>query len=129
MNLLKSILAALALITAMSAHANEPWDKTDKALFAGLTAVRIVDMAQTLQIARRPYSAGPGLRYEETNPFIGRNPSSAYVVSYFAASHALAYLITDYLSPKTRKAFLTGAVVFSASYVKNNVSIGLTGSF
>jgi hypothetical protein len=117
-------LSALALLTAVSAHANEPWDKTDKALFAGFTAIRAVDMAQTLQIARNPD------QYREaTNPFLGQHPSPGKVVGTFLATHALIWLATDYMSPKARKIVYSIGIAFEGAVVGRNFSIGLTGRF
>lgn len=121
-------LTTLALTLSLSAAA-APWDKTDKTLFAGFTSARVADMAQTLQIARRPTGIESGYVYTETNPLIGASPSVGRVLTYFAVSHALVWLVADHLPAKTRKAFLTGAVVISAQFVQRNAELGINVRF
>lgn len=131
---MKTLLITIALTSALSvalghpAHASE-WDAADKALFAGFSVARVADMAQTLQIARRPEKISPGTTYYETNPLMGKHPSTGTVVAYFALSHALVWLVADQLAPKTRKAFLVGTIIISAGYVKRNAEIGISVKF
>jgi hypothetical protein len=112
-------LATIAILATTSAFANEPWDKTDKTLFAGFTALRTIDMLQTVNIARNPD------KYYETNTLLGEHPSQGKVIGFFVATQAIAWLAADYMSPKARKLFLTGGIVVSAGFVGHNAKIGL----
>ena len=128
---LNMAVAAIALVagtmttpTASFASENEPWSKTDKALFAGLTALRAVDMAQTMSIA-----ANPEKYHEATNLFLGSHPSRGKVAGFFILSHGLIWLATDYMSPKARKIFLSGGIAIEAAFVGHNASLGITVKF
>jgi hypothetical protein len=120
---MNKLLAAIVLTASSAAFAGEPWSTADKALFGALTVTSLADMAQTLQIAKQPD------QYLEINPLIGRHPSKGKVIGYFMITHALAWAAADYMSPKLRRAFLTGGIVISAAFVKHNSSIGLEIKF
>ncbi len=99
-----SIVRSLALWEAVEAPAPAPAGRgdggwldaiapvdRDLSLFLAAQSTLLLDMAQTLEIARSP-------SLEETNPLLGERPSDGAVLAYFgsvATAHAATYLLLD----------------------------------
>ncbi len=101
------------------AEAADPWSKQDIALEAAGFALRMIDMGQTLQIARNPE------RYHEHNPILGKHPSKEEVIAYFAAASLAHVAVTHYLPAKCRPWFQGISIGISGVCIMNNLSIGL----
>ena len=93
------ILAILIFLLAGCAHHQDrkPWDAWDKALYGGLVAGSIADIAST------DYNTSNG--HEEQNPICGDGKPQATIPLNIAVLIA-AYYFTDYLNPEQRKWFL-----------------------
>lgn len=72
----------------------ENWTWQDTAWQCGAIAIKLVDWSQTRYISKHPYD------YYETNPIMGRHPSTTEVDLYFAGSILLHTAIAAALPPK-----------------------------
>lgn len=126
MKAVKATLAVITLMASSACFAGEPWDNTDKALFAGFLAASAVDVGQTLNMIDRKER---GEDYREVNPLLGGSPSKSKVIGFAVASRVLVWFVADHVSPKTRKALLTGALAVEIGVAANNARIGLKVGF
>jgi hypothetical protein len=110
----------LMLLTPFSSRAGEKWDTADKTLFVASTVALAGDWLTTRDMSHR-YDEG----YYENNVVLGRHPSTQKVDIYFASCAILNYVVTDYLPPKYRKAWLLVNSAVSLAAINNNLGIGL----
>lgn len=97
------------------------WDTTDKALFAGLVTLQVVDTLQTNEIKKHQD------QFRETNPLYGNPPNMAQVVAVKTLiTGAVYYVAKD--SPN-RKLILGVADALMLSVVLNNYSVGVRINF
>lgn len=97
------------------------WDTTDKALFAGLVTLQVVDALQTNEIRKHQD------QFRETNPLYGNPPNMAQVVAVKTlVTGAVYYVAKD--SPN-RKLILGIADALMLSVVVNNYSVGVRINF
>lgn len=61
----------------------------------------------------------------ETNPILGRNPSTNKVRGYFITAAVLHTALAYYLTPEYRKAFQEGTIALELIVIGNNKRIGL----
>jgi hypothetical protein len=89
------LLAVMTLHIPAQSHATE-WSTTQKGLLVTALTLHTVDWGQTRTISLNPN------KYYETNPILGRHPSTDRVNVYFAATAliipTLAHLIPDWRS-------------------------------
>ena len=90
-------ISILIILLTGCAHNGQKWDAWDKALYGGLVAGSIADIAST------DYNTSNG--HEEQNPICGDGKPQATIPLNIAVLIA-AYYFTDYLNPEQRKWFL-----------------------
>ena len=117
---LTAVALFCAFVDATSVKAAD-WSKTDNALFAGYVALSAYDAAQTDQGIRSG-------RYHETNPLLGKHPTTARLVVTKVAFGGLVYGLADSY-PANRHAILLAADVLELVVVGHNASIGLRVKF
>ena len=126
------LLAPLLLAFAGGVHADD-WSRADTARQAAVTALLVADWGQTRWIARHngktqpdnfPPSAG------ETNPFLGRYPTTGKVNNYFAAS-IISHAAISYLLPSGawRQGWQYTGIIVEISVVLHNRSVGIRMEF
>ena len=120
---MKVFLAALAITASSSVLAADPWSTEDKAMYAAYTALRIVDMGQTLNIARNPD------KFHERNPLLGSHPSEGKVAGFFIGSHIVMTVAAHYMPSEYRKWFLRTGTVIELGMVGNNAKLGVKVDF
>ena len=90
-----ALIATFAL-QAQAQTTNTEWTTTQYALLTSALTLHVVDWGQTRTIAMNPD------KYHETNPILGRHPSTGKVNTYFAATAllipTLAHLIPEWRS-------------------------------
>jgi hypothetical protein len=117
-----ALIGLCVLLVAVPSWAGEKWDKADKALFGTFITLNVLDALQTNYIFDNPDE------FREKNPIL-RSLGEDFVVPYFAAVTAGAYLVADQLKPKHRKTFLTIMNAVQIYTVGRNVYIGVGFSF
>ena len=117
-------LAFLVLAFGLSAPAIA-WTEKDTAWQLAYLSAHIADWGQTRDIAAQ---CGSGLYYE-TNPVLGRCPSSQWVNTYFIGTALLHAGVANILSPKMRRLFQAGTLGMELNYIKSNANIGLKINF
>ena len=99
------------------------WSRQDIALEATYIGLSVVDMGQTIDIAKRP------TEYYEVNPILGEHPSPGRVKSFFVFTRVLHVIVVDLLPPKWRPWFQGMGIVEEGYWVWNNNQIGLNVRF
>ena len=87
-------ISIIIILLASCAHNGQKWDAWDKALYGGLVAGSIADIATT------NHNTDNGLR--EQNPICGDGQPETTIPINIAGLVAI-YYIADYLPPKQRK--------------------------
>lgn len=85
----------MAALLTVALLAGDPWTPADTAWQTSLTALKVVDWGQTLDIAAQ---CGAG-QFHEMNPILSRCPSRNAVHAYFAVSTA-GHAVVAYLLPQ-----------------------------
>ena len=117
-------LIAIIFFFIGTANANQDkWDTTDKMLSGTALALTMIDMGQTVSIAKD--CRNNGAHYYETNNLLGKCPSVGRVREYFVSSILLSGVIADMLPSKYRKDFLaaSAAIEFKAAYHNFSASV------
>ena len=83
------------------------------------TGLLLIDRQQTLQIAKQPD------KYHETNPLLGRHPSTNRVNLHFGASIVANILVGEYVTPKYSKWYYYTFILLESAVIHLNFSIGL----
>ena len=94
------------------------WSSGDTNRQLAFTALQLVDWAQTREIARNS-------DFYETNPILGKYPSSTEVDVYFAATTLGHYLVSRALPSDYRKAWQYVWIGVQAGYVTHNYQMGV----
>ncbi|HWP35229.1 MAG TPA: hypothetical protein VNM66_06505 [Thermodesulfobacteriota bacterium] len=94
----------------------------DLGLFLAAQASLLVDMGQTLDIARHA-----GL--EETNPVLGRRPSDGEVVAYFGAAALLATVAYAHLDGRAANLLSRAILAVQLPVIDRNARLGLAVRF
>ena len=120
----KYIAAGLISLAATTAHADEirPWTTTEKTLGVAALVLHTIDWRQTSYIAKNPH------RFHETNPLIGRYPSTGRVNGYFLASGLVIAGLAHYF-PEWRPILLGVYVGGQIANTHRNYQLGLRVSF
>ena len=117
---LTAVALICAFVDATSVKAAE-WSKTDDALFAGYVALSAYDAAQTDQGIRSG-------KYHETNPILGKHPTTARLVVTKVAFGGLVYWLADSY-PDNRRAILLAADAIELVVVGHNASLNMKVRF
>lgn len=126
-------LSVLAMFAAMyvalciygcEAHAADRWDKNDIALEVTWEILHAIDWGTTLDITRRSDEG-----YYESNPILGRHPSSGEVNEYMGAWAILHPVITHYLPGKYRPYWQIITIGVSGGAAASNINLGLNIRF
>ena len=102
--------------------AGADWSSGDTNRQLAFTALQMVDWAQTREIARNP-------DFYETNPILGKYPSSTEVDVYFAATTLGHYLVSQALPSDYRKVWQYVWIGVQAGYVTHNYQMGVRIDF
>lgn len=117
-----ALLLALASLDAQAECLQR--DDTTKAAYAAATVAHAIDWGQTRTIAANPD------RWQEMNPFLGRNPSASQVNRYFAALVLFEGAMYCFASDDIARNALTGiAIVSWIGVTHNHVRAGVRISF
>ena len=116
------LLSWLFLVPGSSALA---WNEKDTYWEMAYLAAHVADWGQTRDIASH---CGAGLYYE-TNPVLGRCPSTAWVNTYFIGTALLHMGVANALPTKYRRLFQGGTLAMELNYVNSNAKIGLQVNF
>ena len=122
--MIKKALTLMALGFSMLAHAGTAscgeWD----AWRVSANTLIVADWAQTRYVAEHPDD------YNEVNPILGEEPSTAEVNAYFLASLTATNLIGEYVMPKEHRQTWYGVVsVVQFTVVARNASLGVGFKF
>lgn len=118
---MKRALLAAALLLPAVAHSQQA---VDAALLATAVGGLAVDWGQTRYISRF-IAAHPGCRCYETNPLLGRSPSTARVNAYFATAIIGTVGLSLVLPQKQRRWFLLGVTAVETTVIIRNNSLGV----
>lgn len=102
-----------------------PWTKTDLALQGILTGLQITDWAQTRWFIKHPEYLGPNRHTDESNPFLGPNPSVGKVNNFIAASIIGHAVISHYLPSDYRTIWQGLWIVLEVDAVNHNRMAGV----
>ena len=116
---MKKAIITLLIFLPLTAHAFDPWDRTDKVLAGMYLLATATDWRQTVYIAHHPETT------REINPILNEHPSEANVNQYFMASVAIKLLVAQVLPSKWRKVWLGSMFVVSGSLATYNASHGI----
>lgn len=122
--MIRTLIIIMILLFPLSSNAADKWTKTEIGLQVLSTGLQIVDWGTALDIADRKDEG-----YRELNPLMGSHPSRGTVNTYFALSIISNILITHYLTPEGRKAWLSSRICISAYLVNRSYGIGLKMNF
>ncbi len=115
---MKYTLAAFALAFALTAH-GEPWSTEDRQREAAYTVAHLADWFYALDAARHPE------RGHETNPILGRRPSTGSVNNYFAATLAGHIALTALLPAAYRPIWQTASTAVEIYYTHRGAMLTL----
>lgn len=120
----KMIIALLAVLASTSAQAST-WTSEDTAWELAYLASHVADWGQTRDISAQCQTGA----YYETNPVMGKCPTSNLVNTYFLGT-ALAHLAVAHMLPtKYRRTFQSTTFAMQMGFVTNNANIGLSIKF
>ena len=111
----------ILLLLAFPAHAE--WDATERWLGTAAVTTLAFDWGQTRTTAKQPNL------YYETNPILGRHPSTGQVDLYFVTCIIGTMLIADWLAPANRKLFLGTVTALEIVVIQRNRQIGIKVAF
>lgn len=118
--MIRALLLSVTLFFTQFANAEE-WSELDKKLLIASEVLLAADWMQTRQIAKNPD------RYYETNPILGKHPSTGEVNTYFISCMVANYYLADWLgdSGNKRTIYLSTVTVVQGVTVRNNYLLGL----
>ena len=98
------------------------WTEEDTTLEAVYVFVTLIDMQTTLDIKNHE-------ELDETNPFLGKNPSDEQVYTYFAGDILIQYLIAAWLPHEYRGVWEGYGIGVGVTEINNNLQLGLKIKF
>ena len=119
----KTLVAVLALFSTVTWADNRAWTGEEKAWLGTAVAFTITDWATTRDLSRR-YNEG----YYETNPVLGRHPSTDRVDLHFISAGLAGYFLADYLD-EWRLPWLRIWTTAEIYYTNRNLNLGLNIKF
>ncbi|MDH5377389.1 MAG: hypothetical protein OEX00_03600 [Gammaproteobacteria bacterium] len=114
-----------SLLLVLSSANVWAWTEKDTWWETAYMSAHIADWGQTRDIAAQ-CDAGP---YYETNPVLGRCPSTSRVNSYFLGTALLHVGVSHILPGKVRRIFQVGTLGMQLNFVSSNAQIGLKVNF
>jgi len=131
---MKTVIAVCLMLVMGNAVAFDEWSEADKTREAVMIGVTTIDWLQTRNIPRHNCTnptTGEHNCYENgpAASFIGNNPSTGQVNSYFIASMLAHVAIVTVLPSKYRAVFQFTSIVYEASYVAGNYRLGVSAKF
>jgi hypothetical protein len=122
---MRTVLAIFVMIFSLSALADDSWSESDRKLAYSAGTLLVMDWHTTRTLAEHGWCAH---KCFETNPLLGRYPTSSAVDRHFALS-PLIFIVADQF-PEYRHIILMGTVIVEAVVVTNNiVRFGWTWQF
>ena len=129
---MKTIIAIITVILfTLTADAADKWTTADTAWQASAMALMAADWGQTRYISKHP-------EYYETNPILGRHPSTGRVNLYFLGV-MIVHPVVSYLLPakaqvfgfdiNPRRIWQAGTIIVELGCVGNNARLGIGFSF
>jgi hypothetical protein len=128
----------LLMLFASATHAEglqlDPWTSGDTHRQAAVTALLVVDWAQTRWVVNYNKSRDcgydePCITHRETNGFLGAHPSMTKVNRYFTAS-IIGHAAISYVLPKDwREAWQYIWIGIEVDVIKQNHSVGVKMQF
>ena len=119
---MKYLIALFALLFSLESRAEwNDWDDTDKKLFVTQNILIAADWMTTRYGAKHRAEL-PGTY--ETNPILGKFPSTQKIDLYFIGVMIGNYYFADWLGSSDRKFFLIISSGLEAMTVKHNIGIG-----
>jgi hypothetical protein len=109
---MKSIAILVILLLPLPAMAFEPWDSTDKTLFAVAALATIADGITTYNTLKNGGC--------ERNPALPDHPRASSVAAYCAAGILAQYIVADILPSTWRKAFLSCSAAVEIGFTVHN---------
>lgn len=132
---MKTIIIMLMLVFATQSYAADKWSVEDKALASLFTVATVIDWGQTRDIVKNnkdncaKYGNGCYVYYEETNIYLGKDPSIGEVDTYMSVVILVTLGIAHVLPEKYRSKFLYGMSFIETRAIYNNNKIGLKINF
>jgi hypothetical protein len=121
---MKNFLVSLLLLVSTNVFADtQAWTGEEKAWLGTAVAFTVTDWATTRDLSRR-YNEG----YYETNPFMGRHPSTGRVDVHFISAGLAGYFLADYLD-EWRLPWLRIWTTAGVYYTNRNLNLGLKVKF
>ena len=123
---MKYILILFLSLFMTPAYAEfKDWSPLTKTLFVSSQIAITADWATTRDAAKRNY---PNNIYE-TNPILGRHPTTAQVDAYMVGLLISNYYVTEWFPEKWRPLYLAVRIVSATHAAKNNMALGLNLRF
>jgi hypothetical protein len=117
------LVLSFAFLPCSQVKAFDDWSDQDYIMHGVFSSLHMVDMLQTMKIARNADE------YTERNPILGNNPNQTQVVVYFASTWmvqtAFVHVLPSYMRPYAQAVMI--AVPVGA--IANNFSVGLGFGF
>ena len=127
---MKTFIALILLTISINSHAHwDDWSDSNKGLFLLHESVIILDWITTRYAASNDFYTNGKNRTHETNPILGKHPSTEKVDIYFAVAMVANYFIVDYLPKEYRNFYLIVSSSVQMHYIKNNIQFGWKVSF
>lgn len=121
---MKRIILSILLVFSSQVFAQwDTWSENDKKMFVASSIAITADWLTTRDMSQR-YNEG----YWETNPILGRYPSTSRVDLYFIGMLVSNYYLADWAG-RHRTFYLGVRTVTHGSAAVNNINIGLRLSF
>jgi hypothetical protein len=118
--LLLLLLTLFLLCSCAHSFAADKWDTIDKALFATMTGLMIVDCLQTRYIYQSPIHSEA---FSPAKMIIDDKPER--IVPMFIVDNLLLLLIANHVEPKYRKMLFSSVISFELYATMRNYNIGV----
>jgi hypothetical protein len=119
----KALATVLVLFSTATLADNRAWTGEEKAWLGTAAAFTVTDWATTRDLTRR-YNEG----YYETNPILGKHPSTDRVDLHFISFGLAGYFLADYLD-EWRLPWLRIWTTTGIYYTNRNLNLGLKIKF
>lgn len=100
---------------------SQEWTKENTAWETAFIATHLIDWGQTLDIIESP-------KFQESNPFLGRNPTRGEVNRYFILMGVSHYLISRHLT-EYRSVWQKTTFFYELNVINRNAKIGIKINF